>query len=204
MRLYTESEQLHMEASEKLVSAEEQLEKHRMLERERAEAHLSAVNDRQVREPGLTLRLGDLRQAVTMENKVKELRDIEHRESEVLTQVCGTLETLRDQLSDIGARERTTGDSLAALTRELARCSVSPEDRLAMERATVSENNWRQAATQAQELKLECGQRQALLSRAYDTLREAKEKAGYSQSSTSADRPLRMGQSRKRSRRWAT
>ena len=48
MRLYTESEQLQMEASEKLVSAEEQLEKYRVLERERAEAHLSAVTDRKV------------------------------------------------------------------------------------------------------------------------------------------------------------
>ena len=179
MRLYTESEQLQMEASEKLVSAEEQLEKYRVLERERAEAHLSAVTDRKVREPALTLRLGDLRQAVTMENKVRELRELEQRESEVLTHACSALETLRDQLSDIGARERTTGDSLTVLTRELARCVVSPEDRIAIERATESENNWKQAATQAQELKLEHAQRQALLLRAHDTLHEAKERSDF-------------------------
>ncbi|MDP3488351.1 MAG: hypothetical protein Q8S19_10570, partial [Bacillota bacterium] len=177
VRLYIESDIVRAEARGKLSSAEEQLEKHQLLEHERAVAHQQAVNDRQVGEHTLTTRLSDLKQAIAIESKVVELRAIENRESEALTQFCGTLETLRDQLNDIGVRERTTGDSLAVLSRELVLCIVTPEDRAAIERATVSENNWKQAAAQQQELQLELGQRQASLSRAYDTLREAKEKS---------------------------
>ncbi|KAF0197609.1 MAG: exonuclease SbcC [Bacillota bacterium] len=182
VRLYVESEQVYTEARDKLSSAEVQLEKHRLLERERAVAYQKAVNDRQVGEPALTMRLSDLKQAVAIEHKVEELRAIEKRESEVLTQSCGTLEALRDQLKDIGVSERTTEDSLVVLSRELALCIVTPEDRASIERATVSENNWKQAATQEQELKLELDQRQASLSRAQDTLNEAKDKAALANS----------------------